>query len=311
MTMKVGILGSGAFGRGLGAAAVHCGNDVILWSRSNKKASDGIQTTSDLAEVAKADLLFLAVPSRHVNSLIEDLGAHVDGRHLMVHVSRGLVGPKLRPITEVIREKTACRRVGAIAGPLLPTALIEHLPTGAVIGTHFPEVTTAVRNAIAGESVRIYESNDVKGVQIASAIVGLLAVNVGLARQLNLGPSAQAVLATRGMFEAARLGETFGAEQRTFLGLAGFGDLIAAVSDDGRPEVALGKALAQGKSVDAALRSTSGYIEGTELAHRLVDRAERFGIEMPLTAALLKLIEGKIQVEGALAELMSIQVDME
>ena len=305
-------MGGGAFGKGLASAAVGCGNKVTLWTRSDRKIDfDNVTVTSELSSMGDTDLIFMAVPSRHALQVSTDLGKHLDGRHLVVHVSRGLVGRELRPITSVLREKTACRRVGALAGPLLPSALIEGKPTGAVIGTHFPEVTKAVRKAIASHSLRIYETDDVEGVQIASAIVGLLAVNVGVARHNDFGPGALAVLATRGMFEAARLGETFGAQQRTFLGLAGFGDLIAAVSDDGRPEVALGRALAAGHSLEQATSDTSGFIEGTDLAHRLIDHAERLNISVPLTSTLLKLIEGTVDMDDALRELMTVDVDTE
>ena len=312
MSLHVCILGAGSFGQGLAAVAAARKNKVSLWSRSGRSVDlEGVTVTSDLADAAQADLLMVAVPSQHVSSLAEQLGGHLDGRHLVVHVSRGLVGPELTPITDVIRHLTPARRLGAIAGPLVPQVMLSNAPTGAVIGTRFSEVAAAVRQAIAGPTLRVYETDDLDGVQIASATVGLLVVTMGIAAQAGFGPGALAVLATRGMFEAARIGETLGAKQRTFMGLAGFGDVIAAVSGDDRPEFALGKALAKGQNVTDALVEAGAFVEGTTLARRLIDHAARFSVDVPITATLLKVIEGEIDTQGALRELMAVQVRTE
>ena len=207
--MTVAVVGGGSFGRGLALCVAREGRPVVLWSRQRREIdAAGVRTTTDLSEVADAELVFLAVPSVHVGTLAVELGAHLDGSHLLVHVSRGLIGHELETLTHLLRETTPVRRVGALAGPLVARALIEGHPGGGIVGSLFPEVADAVCDAIAGKHLRIYRTDDVVGVEVASAMVGLMALALGYAQGLGFGPSTLAVLGTRGLAEAARGSDT-------------------------------------------------------------------------------------------------------
>jgi glycerol-3-phosphate dehydrogenase (NAD(P)+) len=113
------------------------------------------------------------------------------------------------------------------------------------------------------------------------------------------------MIATRGMFEAARVGSTLGARRRTFSGLAGMGDLISAVADDGRPELLLGRALAQGLSMEEAVRKADAHVEGTKIARCVVEYAERMGIDVPVSAAVAEVLDGTLDGKQAVARLMA------
>ncbi len=199
MSQPVGIVGGGAFGRALATAAARVDRSVISWSRTPRDFEHPkVSVSSDLASLRSAELLFLAVPSPHVPALCEELGRHLDGAHLVVHVSRGLVGDKLETLTEIIRETTPVRRVGALAGPLVARGLEQGEPGGGIVGTLFPEVAEAVREALGGPTLRIYDTDDVLGVELASAFVGLVTLAMGYAKAAGFGPGTLAVLATRG-----------------------------------------------------------------------------------------------------------------
>jgi glycerol-3-phosphate dehydrogenase (NAD(P)+) len=306
MTLPVAVLGGGSFGQALARAASRVGRRVILWSRGARDLGDEkISTTTVLGDVAEAELLFLAVPSPHVSALAHDLGHHVDGRHLLVHVSRGLIGTDLVTLTEVVRERTPVRRVGALAGPLVAKNLAEGQPGGAIVGSLFPEVAQAVREAIGGPTLRIYDTDDVLGVEMASAFVGLVALALGYALGAGFGPGTLAVLATRGVAESARIGEDRGADVRTFSGLAGYGDLIAAVAGDGRPEVELGKALAKGASLEKAAEAAGAYVEGVRIAEQVVAYADRRTVQTPIASAMAMLVAGKANRADVVAQLMT------
>lgn len=305
MTIATGVIGGGAFGRGLAAAVAGNGQPVVLWTRKERDLGlEGVRTTSELADLKSCDLLLVAAPSHAMVKLGEQLAAIVDGSHLLVHVSRGLVGEYVKPVTEVFRELTPCRRLGALAGPLTADALIEAKPAGAIIGTHFPEVTHAVRETLSSPTLRIYDTSDVIGVQIATATAGMLALMLGYAERSGVEPAALAVLATRGMVEASRIGATFGAKPTTFNGLAGFGDLLAAVAGDGRPEYELGRVLADGVELQQAIQNVSSYIEGVQVAERLIVHAERHAIDAPITQALVAVLSGRLTAKDAVADLM-------
>jgi glycerol-3-phosphate dehydrogenase (NAD(P)+) len=314
----VAVVGGGHFGRSLATAVARSAGAVLHYSRSGNALVDAdvegtVYATSELADLRDAELIFLAVPSPYVDDLARRLDEHLDGRHMLVHVSRGLSiadgsgagAATLVTLSERLRTLTACRRVGALAGPLVPESLATTKPGGAIIGTPFPEVADAVRAALAGPSMRIYATNDLSGVEVASACVGVLAIAVGVARGLCVGPGALALLCTRGMAEATRVGLEVGAEASTFAGLAGFGDLVACVAGDERVELGLGLRLAQHHTVASALAELGGHVEGVLLAPRIARFAEEAGLNTPITAAIAALVGGALGPEEALASLMA------
>lgn len=305
MNAPVAIVGGGAFGRSLAIAAARVDRAVVNWSRSPKDFDHPkITTTSDLAALRAAELVFLAVPSPHVPALCEQLGRHLDGGHLVVHVSRGVVGDGLETLTEVVRETTPVRRVGALAGPLVARGLAEGEPGGGIVGTLFPEVADAVRGALGGPTLRIYDTDDVVGVELASAFVSLITLAMGYAKAAGFGPGTLSVLATRGMAEATRVTVARGGSERTIAGLAGFGDLLAAMAEDGRPELELGRALAAGESLETAATRMGAYVEGVRIAEQIERFGARSRVETPLAATMARLVAGTISKEQAAAALM-------
>lgn len=311
MSLQIGVVGAGGFGQAIARASARRGHEVVVWSRHERELPEPIRSSTTVADMEDRDLIFLAAPARHATSLADELGKVVNGKHLIVHVSRGLIGAELKTITTVLRERTAARRLGALAGPLVADALAEGRPSGAILGTLFPEVTEMVREAIGGSDLRIYDTKDVIGVQLASATVGFLTVVLAYAQAIGVEPSPLAVLATRGMVEISRIGQTLGADVETFMGLAGLGDLIAAVAGDERPESQLGRAMAQGSTIANALAEAGTYIEGVEVARHLIEHANRLGLDTPISSVFAEVSSGRMKRDDALRALMERRVGTE
>ncbi len=312
MSVKISVVGGGAFGWGLALAAERAGHEVLMWSRRpQREGSKGVRLVAALAELAAAELVFFAVPSPHMPAVAAELGQHLDGAHFLVHVSRGIVGEELQTLSQVLRTRTPCRRVGALAGPLVAQALLEGAPGGGIVASRFPEVQAAVATALGGSRLRIYRTDDLIGTEFASTGVGLLAMAVGYARGLGLGPATLAMMTARGMSECTRIGVALGGRAETFNGLAGYGDLIAAVADDGRPELAVGRELAAGTPLAQIGRQIGAYVEGLESARRITAYARRTGAHAPLISLCADVFEGKVSSSQALAVLMSRQVGEE
>jgi len=113
------------------------------------------------------------------------------------------------------------------------------------------------------------------------------------------------------MVEVSRIGQTLGADESTFMGLAGLGDLIAAVAGDQRPEQLLGRALAQGADLSNAVGKAGAYIEGIEVARHLMEHARRLGLETPISSTFVALSEGRISPDDAMHALMERRVGKE
>lgn len=312
MSARIAVVGGGAFGWGLALAAERAGHEVLMWSRRpQREATKGVRLVGALAELAAAELVFFAVPSPHMPAVASELGQHLDGAHFLVHVSRGIVGEELQTLSQVLRTRTPCRRVGALAGPLVAQAMIDGAPGGGIVASRFPEVQGAVSAALGGQSLRIYRTDDLIGAEFASTGVGLLAMAIGFGRGLGLGPATLAVMVSRGMSECTRIGVALGGRTETFTGLAGYGDLIAAVADDGRPELAVGRELAAGTPLGQIGRQIGAYVEGLESARRIAAYARRTGAHAPLISLCADVFEGKVASGKALAALMSRQVGEE
>jgi glycerol-3-phosphate dehydrogenase (NAD(P)+) len=304
----VAIVGGGAWGLALAAAAARTGGTTLLLSR---RAHDGalpagVQLAKDEADVGtRARLVVLAVPSGVAREVVRSLGAHFDGRHFVVHGVRGLVGDGMETISDVVRDETPVRRVGALGGPALASDLLANKPSVLVCGSRYPEVCTAVREAFGCVTLRVYATEDLAGLEWASALVGCLAIGVGYARGVGLGPGILAAVMTRAVEEAGRLAAAAGGNERTLLGLAGFGDLLASTEQGERPEVRVGAALAAGKPLAQAIAEAGQRVEAVDLAARIAAWAEASGVRAPIVVALARGVLSGRPTETLVHDLMT------
>lgn len=289
----VGVVGGGPWGVALALAAGRAGADATLCTRRDPgHKSERYRITSDYAEVARARLVVIAVPSTVVREVLRGLGDHLDGSHLLVHGIRGLGADHFDTVSDVAREETPVRRLGALGGPVQARELIEGLPSAMVCGSHFPEVLAAVTAAFQHKGLRVYGTPDLRGLEWAAAMVGCLSIGVGFAKESGAGPGLLAALISRGVDEAARLAAAAGADERTMFGLGGYGDLLASMALDDRPEVVLGKALARGRTIDEAVTDAKLRVEAIALIPRLARFAKETRVAAPTFDALDEMLRG-------------------
>ncbi len=301
----VGVLGGGRWGLALATAARRAGNPVLLCTRRGEDRPADIDVTSDVRTLARAcTLIVVAAPSDVVRDVARSLGDAVDGSHLIVHGVRGLSGEGLVPVSAVLREETPARRVGALGGPVLAEDLLQGRPALLAVASRYDEVTAAVRAALGSETLRVYTTVDITGLEWASALNGCLCVALGYGRAVGVGPALLAGLLTRGLHQAARIGVAAGAEEKTFYGLAGCGDLMAAMIQDSRPEVRLGAALGGGASLDEARRAAGLRVEAPTLVPRIAAFVKERRIDAPIFSALDAVMAGRMTREDVLHELM-------
>ena len=305
------VVGGGAWGLALAAAAARTGHTTLLLSRRARDGAlpPGVTLARDDVEVARrARLIVLAVPSGVARDVARSLGAHLDGSHFVVHGVRGLVShgargatppdgrewgrpeERLETISDVVRDETPARRLGALGGPVVASDLMAGRPSVMVCGSSYPEVNRALRSAFASPTLRLYETGDLRGLEWASALVGCLAIAVGYARGVGLSPGLLAAVITRAVEEAARIAAAAGGQERTVLGLAGYGDLLASIAQTDRPEVGIGEALAAGRPLREILGDAKQRVEAVDLAGRVVAWAEAAGLRAPILGALAHVI---------------------
>ncbi|MBX3220804.1 MAG: NAD(P)-binding domain-containing protein [Labilithrix sp.] len=316
---KVAIIGGGAWGLALAAAAARAESDVVLLSRRelNGTLPRSVRVVREMQEAADhARLIVLAVPSSVARVVARELGDHVDGSHYVVHGVRGLVhgddtsDPEdLRTISEVIRDETPVRRTGALGGPALAQDILAGRPSVVVVGSRYPEVSEVTSAALSSPTLRVYPTNDLRGVEWASALVGCLTIAVGYAQAMNTSAGLVAALISRAVGEASRIAAAAGGEEKTLLGLAGYGDLLASIAQTERPEVLVGQALAKGLSPAEAAKAAELRVEALELIPFITRWTEAAGVRAPIFRALAAgVVEGK-KADAILHELMTLPIE--
>ncbi len=284
--MKVGIVGSGDTVDALARLARVAGNEVIVGGR----APEGFAERADLDGLARdVDLLLLAMPPDRFREGVRALAPGPAAR--VVVATRGLEPETGRRLSEILTEESACLRVGALAGPILPGEVRRQSPCAAVVASPFVEVVRLARTALHSPACRIYGSEDLPGVELAGALVEVLGMALGVARGLGLGVGVQALLVSRGVAEGARLSAKGGGDPRTFAGLAGVGELVAASALPDHPAHVRGLALARGEPDPAA----------AALCAALLGREP----DLPITAGIGALASGRAKAREVLAALMT------
>lgn len=309
----VGIVGAGSFGSALGSVLARSGRRVILWSRDtavvasiqNQRTSPRLpkallpaplEATADPKRLAaEARFIVLAVSSTNVRDRARELGDVLDGSHIVVHAIGALAAPTNERVSEVMAQGLPTLKLGVLAGPALPADLIEGQFSSMVIASAFDEVVAEGRRLLnAPPGLRIYSSKDLIGVELASALSGAYTVALGLADGLGIGPGPRAVLITRAVAEASRLGVAAGAEARTFAGLAGLGNLLVRSAGDRSADYLLGRRLA-----DGIVTADTARTEGARAALAGVELAGRLRTRMPMLQGVAAVLSGKLEPKDA------------
>jgi glycerol-3-phosphate dehydrogenase (NAD(P)+) len=284
--VKVGIVGTGDIVEALGRLARAAHADVTV---AGGRPPEGFAGRDELAGLAhEVDLVLLAAPPDQLRATVRTLAPGPAAR--VVVATRGLEPGTARRFSEVVQEESACLRVGALAGPILPSEVRRGSPCAAVVASAFTEVAQLASQALHSPACRMYTSDDLPGVELAGALVEVLAIGLGVVRGLGLGVGAQAMLVSRGVAEGGRLAAKGGGDPRTFAGLAGVGELVTCAGLPDHPGNARGLAIARGETDPAAAALCAALLE-----------RER---DLPITGGILALATGKARPAEVLGALM-------
>ena len=318
----IAIVGAGSWGTALAEIAAQNNAGTVLWGRNpeqmreiaatrinNKylptlKLSKEIEITADLTKVAAAEVIIVAVPSAYMRDTARKLAKlNLNGR-IIVSCTKGLEAETFLRMSEVLRAELPGNTVAVLSGPNHAESVSGGDPTATVIACEDPSAVLYLQKVLSGKNFRPYTSTDVLGVELAGAFKNIIALAGGVLAGLGYGDNTAAALMTRGIVEIARLGIKMGAEQSTFWGLAGIGDLIVTcVSRHSRNRRA-GEALGRGQSLNEILQGSDMVIEGVKTTKIAKQLAEQYQVEMPITEKLFQILYEDKEPQIAIAELM-------
>ncbi|MGH7604468.1 MAG: NAD(P)H-dependent glycerol-3-phosphate dehydrogenase [Gemmatimonadaceae bacterium] len=328
--MRCAVIGAGAWGTALGDLLAKNGHDVRLWayerdvvdainnSHENVRFLPGhrlapaLRTVGDLAEaVAGAELVTVATPSQVLRSIVKASAPAIADAIPIVVATKGLERATLALMTEVAAEEIPGSTVVALSGPSFAVEVVKCQPTAVVVASRNTEAAAAVQRAFSSPYFRAYTHTDVIGVELGGALKNVMAVATGIAEGLGLGFNARAALITRGLAEMTRLGVALGAEQGTFAGLAGLGDLVLTCTGSLSRNRAVGLELGQGRNLEDVLNDTETVAEGVVTAQSARDLAIRVGVEMPIVDTVNRVLFDGQPARSSIAALMSRELRSE
>lgn len=265
------------------------GHEPFLGYHGEKRPPHILPSTDDPPAVSAAcELLLVATSASELRNAIRL--AKPGPEHRIVVAGRGLEPSTSKWLTDVVLEECDALRVGALAGPAPVEEILNGGLCAGVIASRYEEVRAMAVDALHSSRYRMYQTPDLLGVQLAGAMVPVLAAVLGVARSLRgSGVGVHAMVLARGLEEGGRLARAMGADPLTFVGLAGAGDLVAAQAVPGHPSYEVGVALANRTRGGAPAPTDHGPLA---LARAVLRTAGHHKVEMPLTEALVAIEEG-------------------
>jgi glycerol-3-phosphate dehydrogenase (NAD(P)+) len=322
------VLGSGAWGTAIALSLDRRGDhQVTIWAHSPEAASEivaagenklflpgfplppSITVTGDNAAVADADIVVSVVPSEFLRSTLARVGPYLHPGQIIVSATKGVENGSSLRMTQVI---TSCLKaidltlpIGALSGPSFAAEVAEGQPTTVTVAFDDPEIAARIQQEFSSESLRLYTSTDVIGVELGGALKNVIAIAAGVANGVGLGYNSAAGLMTRGIAEITRLAVACGGHRETLAGLSGVGDLVLTCTGTLSRNRTVGQELGRGRKLPEILAGLGGKVaEGVLTTRAALGLAHKFGIEMPIAEQMALILDKGKDPREAIKELM-------
>lgn len=321
--IHVSVLGGGSFGTAIANILADNGHAVTLWMRdpaavdevnrqhSNSKYLPGyplntaIRATTSLADaVCGASVVFAAVPSSGMRTVMSAAREFSPPGQMIVSTSKGIEASSFKLMSEVISECLPSARVGVLSGPNLAKEIAARMLTGTVIASEDAVLRETVQEILSCKYFRVYGNSDVYGVELSGSLKNIYAIASGMGHAIGMGENTKSMLVTRSLAEMSRFAAHLGANPLTFLGLAGVGDLIVTCHSPLSRNFRVGQSVAKGESLSSALASLGGTAEGVNTTAIIKKKADELGIYMPLVQGLHEILFNGGQVLQVIGKLM-------
>lgn len=323
---RIVVLGSGAWGTAIALSlSRRGGHQVTLWSHRADEAQtiasarenllflpgfplpEALAVSGDDRIVAEAEIVVSVIPSEFLRSTITRLRPQFHPGQILVSATKGVERESHLRMSEVLAEVLACigLPIGAFSGPSFAQEVAQGQPTAVTVAFADRAIATRVQQEFSSESLRLYTTTDLVGVELGGALKNVIAIAAGVAAGMGLGYNSAAALITRGIAEITRLAVACGGRRETLAGLAGAGDLVLTCTGSLSRNRTVGQALGQGRKLPEILASLGGKVaEGVLTTQAALGLARRFQIEMPITEQMGQILNEGKEPREAIHDLM-------
>lgn len=326
--MNIAVIGSGSWGVALSIHLAGLGHNIKIWSFAQDEADlinkerkckflpqavipDNIYCSLDYKEVIEnTDVVLLVTPSKFTRNIVSECKKYITNQYVII-CSKGFEHGTLKTLNEIVEEELPNSKVGVLSGPSHAEEVSLSVPTAIVVASKHDDLLKFIQTSFMSETLRIYTSNDVKGVELGGALKNIIAFCAGIAAGLNLGDNSFAALATRGLVEITRLGTKMGAKKDTFYGLTGLGDLIVTCLSEHSRNRKAGLLIGQGKTIEEAKEIVGMTIESIDNIEVAYELSKKYDVEMPIVNAVYDVLYNNLDPKAAVAQLMTRQAKME
>lgn len=328
--MNITVIGDGGWGTANAILLSGYGHNVTIWgafpdyieecrrTRRNEKFLKGvmlpesIRLTADREEAVKdAEIVVLAPPSKYFADVVSGFKGHINNRHLIVSLTKGLCEKTNKRMTELAKEILGVESVVALAGPTHAEEVSRSIPTAIVAACEDEEKAKTVQKVWSGPCFRVYTSRDPVGVEIGGAVKNVIAIAVGCSDGMGFGDNTRAALITRGLAEMKRFVLAYGGTPETMSGLAGVGDLIVTCTSRHSRNHTVGERLGKGEKIEDILSSMQMVAEGVWNSRVIHQLSAKLGVDMPICNLVYALCYEGYNAREAVAAMMTRELKSE
>ncbi len=316
------IIGSGSWGCALAIHAAKMEHNVKIWSFAQEEANlinkerkcmflpmammpENIYCTTDIKEAVEGSNLILHVtPSKFFRNTLNQYKQYITNQPVVI-CSKGFELESLSTLSDVAKQELKNVKIGAFSGPSHAEEVSLGIPTAIVAASKDYNVQYLVQDTFMNESMRVYTSNDIQGVELGGALKNIIAFCAGIVAELNLGDNTFAALISRGLTELSRLGVAMGGEHNTFYGLSGLGDLIVTCMSEHSRNRKAGRCIGRGLSLEETRKEVGMTIESVDNIEAAYKLAQKYNIEMPIVNAVYDILYNGLEPREAVTKLMT------
>ena len=321
---NIAIIGSGSWGVALAVHLAKMGHKIKIWSFQKEEADlinngrrciflpkvelpENIECSTSYEDVLKdAELVLQVTPSKFTRNIVKEYKQYINvAKQPIVVCSKGIEKDTALTLDEVVKEEIPNARIGALSGPSHAEEVSIAIPTVLVIASKDEELKELVQNTFMNEYMRIYTSDDVKGVELGGALKNIIAFCSGVAAGIGCGDNTFAALITRGLVEIRKLGVALGGEKETFYGLSGLGDLIVTCLSEHSRNRKAGKLIGQGKTIEETKKEVGMTIESIDNIEVAKQLSDKLGLELPILNTVYDILYNNLNPKKAVELLMT------